>query len=265
MPIPSSRTNNRISLESWRDDGKVTGNSISTCKRRTCSLVYPKRIEPPETSRIICSHRITFRLFQQAGGSWGAFALQGLARRLREVICGYCRETRKIGCCPDASCPGTLTGHLALLGYCESLWQERGRSGHRADPRIEKALTFLEENWQTQVRVADLAKRFALSQSHFRSLFGKATGVSLRQYLFSRRLREAAFLLQKTNLSVAQICFSVGWSDLSNFNRAFKRHFHLRPNDLRQSVPMLQANSEAVSAPVTASTTTDNLPAHLSR
>lgn len=52
-------------------------------------------------------------------------------------------------------------------------------------------------------------------------------------YLIRMRLEKACEKLVQTNQSVQEIASQVGFTNLSNFNRQFKQHFHLTPRQYR--------------------------------
>jgi transcriptional regulator GlxA family with amidase domain len=87
------------------------------------------------------------------------------------------------------------------------------------DSRIRRAIDLIDANSHTPILATDLCKTVGISHSRFRSLFKQEAGVSFREYLSRRRLKEAATLLVTTDLSITEICFRVGWSDLSNFEK----------------------------------------------
>ncbi len=49
------------------------------------------------------------------------------------------------------------------------------------------------------------------------------------------RLKHARWMLEKTNLSTAQIASELGFSDSSHFCRSFKARYSLTPSGLRQN------------------------------
>jgi AraC-like DNA-binding protein len=95
-----------------------------------------------------------------------------------------------------------------------------------ADSRYSEPLT-----------VADMARAARLSQAHFSREFRAAFGESPHQYLLTRRLERAAYLLRNTDRGVAEICFMVGLSSVGSFTTSFKRMFGMTPTQYRASFP----------------------------
>jgi AraC-like DNA-binding protein len=93
-------------------------------------------------------------------------------------------------------------------------------SGRR---RAVEAALWLEASLAEPVGLEDVARQAGLSPFHFLRVFRDAIGVTPHQYLVRLRLREAARLLAEGSMPVTQVALEVGFQDLSNFVRTFKR------------------------------------------
>jgi len=83
-----------------------------------------------------------------------------------------------------------------------------------------------------------VANRQQISDSYIRKLF-ESEGTSFSQYVLGRRLDRARRMLtdsRRADRSIASIAFDAGFSDLSYFNRAFKRHYGATPSDVRDAI-----------------------------
>ena len=85
--------------------------------------------------------------------------------------------------------------------------------------------------------VADMARAARLSPAHFSREFRAAFGESPHQYLLTRRLERAAYLLRNTDRTVADVCFMVGLSSVGSFTTSFRRMFGMTPTQYRASFP----------------------------
>jgi AraC-like DNA-binding protein len=85
--------------------------------------------------------------------------------------------------------------------------------------------------------VDDLARAAGLSRAHFSQQFRRAFGESPHVYLLTRRLERAAALLQTTDNSVAEICFSVGLRSVGSFTTSFTRTYGRSPTAYRAAFP----------------------------
>ncbi|HXY75340.1 MAG TPA: AraC family transcriptional regulator [Steroidobacteraceae bacterium] len=80
-----------------------------------------------------------------------------------------------------------------------------------------------------------IARESGVSAFHFLRLFTRVTGVTPHQYLLRSRLRRAARLLAQDAGSIGDIAYEVGFADLSNFIRTFRRAAGSSPRQFRRS------------------------------
>lgn len=100
-------------------------------------------------------------------------------------------------------------------------------------PEIEQVLAYIERNLTRPISRQDLAKEAAFAPSYFSALFREATGTSIPDYINARRVRRAQELLKDPQTRVSSVCYAVGFRDLSNFNRVFKRLLGQTPREFR--------------------------------
>lgn len=101
------------------------------------------------------------------------------------------------------------------------------------DPRIAHAVGRMEEAFDRELLVAELAASVSLSPSRFAYLFRRDTGVSPARYLHTLRMERARLLLERTFLTVKEVMAYVGVNDPSHFSRDFRRYHGMPPTGLR--------------------------------
>jgi YesN/AraC family two-component response regulator len=104
------------------------------------------------------------------------------------------------------------------------------------DPRIEKVVTRMREEFRQDPSLSEMAQVVNLSPSRLRYLFKKETGVAPGHYLRAFRLEQAKELLETTFLSVKEIIRTIGVNDQSHFIREFKKSYALTPAQYRMSL-----------------------------
>jgi len=67
-----------------------------------------------------------------------------------------------------------------------------------------------------------LAAEARLSKYHFLRLFRTTYGVTPAEYVSRRRIERAPDLLRATNLTVTEVCHTVGFSSLGSFSSRFR-------------------------------------------
>lgn len=80
-----------------------------------------------------------------------------------------------------------------------------------------------------------LARRAGMSRSSFSSKFHTLVGSTPAKYFTDWRMQEAVTLLETTDLSVAQIAESCGYSSHVAFRKAFKATMGVTPRQVRMS------------------------------
>lgn len=102
------------------------------------------------------------------------------------------------------------------------------------DSGINRALSHLRERLTEQVEEGDLADMVGQSQSAFSRAFKRHTGTTLVRYRNQLRVDLACqMLLTDPEVKVAEICYDVGFSNLSNFNRHFLKLKGMSPSQFR--------------------------------
>lgn len=135
----------------------------------------------------------------------------------------------------DAS-PFHLIGHLyifidALLRSSNSTQITKGNT--LRDFYIKEAISYIEQNFQNEITIEDIAKFCGLNRSYFGKIFHENIGKTPQEFLISYRMTKAAELLKLTDLQVADIGNAVGYPNQLHFSRAFKNVYGKSPRQWR--------------------------------
>lgn len=123
-----------------------------------------------------------------------------------------------------------LTLAVRVMGLIEGTPTDRSRPVPAAAlTRVIDTLRWIDERPDAELGLDRLAEHARLSPFHFLRTFERATGVTPHQYVLRARLRAAAQRLVETRDTVIGIALDCGFSDLSNFNRAFRMEFGTSP------------------------------------
>lgn len=104
--------------------------------------------------------------------------------------------------------------------------------------RLDLAITFIENHLDRKIAQSEVAASCGLSVFQLSRLFKRYTGSTFQDFLLQRRMEEAKRLLATPGASITDVCFSVGFRDLSYFTRTFQRLAGLTPSDYRLSLAM---------------------------
>ena len=102
-----------------------------------------------------------------------------------------------------------------------------------SDYYIKEAINYIEQNFQNDITVEDIAKFCGLNRSYFGKIFHDTIGRSPQEFLISYRMTKAAELLKITSLSIADIGNAVGYPNQLHFSRAFKNVYGMSPRNWR--------------------------------
>lgn len=128
--------------------------------------------------------------------------------------------------------PLHLIGHLYLfMDYLtrSSASRRMMQSGKIRDFYIREAISFVEQNFQNNITVEDIAGFCNLNRSYFGKIFRDAMGKSPQEFLISYRMTKAAELLKLTDLTIGDISNAVGYPSQLHFSRAFKNVYQVSP------------------------------------
>jgi AraC family transcriptional regulator len=108
-------------------------------------------------------------------------------------------------------------------------------AGARDRRRAVEAALWLDAHSHTPIGLEQTAREAGLSPFHFLRVFSGALGVTPHQYLVRSRLRHAARLLADDGRSITDVAYDVGFGDLSNFVRTFRRAAGVSPRSFRRA------------------------------
>lgn len=135
------------------------------------------------------------------------------------------------GCVRDA-----LT--YALRAYRTGASGTNGSSDHPLPEPIERCMTLVRARWSgggplRTPSLEELAEAAAVSREHLCRVFKRELGCGPATALRLLRLRHAASMLDRTNLTVGRVAHTAGFESQFHFSRAFKQHFQLSPTEFR--------------------------------
>ncbi|MFP5078541.1 helix-turn-helix domain-containing protein [Rhizobium sp. YIM 134829] len=119
---------------------------------------------------------------------------------------------------------------------------------------LQMVFAYIFANLSEDIRLPDMARMVGMSESSFSRFFKKNSGNSFTDHVNKLRIWKAGQLLTDTSMPITDICFEVGYRNLSNFNRVFLRHHNLTPSRYRKlstnrrTVPLPQTTTGSLSA-----------------
>lgn len=132
---------------------------------------------------------------------------------------------------------GNVNEHFISMNINKIMYELNEISNETRDIQekiIKQAITFIENNFYSEINLKALAQYVNLSLFHFSRVFKQYTGYSPYEYIINFRINYAKKLLQNTNLSIKEISVTVGFNSDTHFMTTFKKHTNLTPKQFRE-------------------------------
>lgn len=103
------------------------------------------------------------------------------------------------------------------------------RAARADDARIREAMRVVRSDPGGRVTVEGLAKRVAMSPSHFAHRFREVARMTPMRFVKNVRLDEARLRMVRDGLRASEVAEQVGYASASHFTRDFKSHYGATP------------------------------------
>ena len=94
----------------------------------------------------------------------------------------------------------------------------------------EKIVQYMSEHFDS-VTLKDIAKHFSYHPNYVSTLLHRELGRSFSEILLEQRMERAVILLKGTNLPIEEVALLLGYSNSSNFYKAFREYFKSSPRE----------------------------------
>ena len=101
--------------------------------------------------------------------------------------------------------------------------------------RLNDVLDYTFQHYKQQITIECIAKIAFLSRSQFSYFFKLHTGKTYIQFLNELRIENACILLKNNQYTIEQVCYEVGFKNVSNFTRQFKKVKSITPSNYRKT------------------------------
>ena len=99
---------------------------------------------------------------------------------------------------------------------------------------VKRALALMREHMYEEVRISDIAKRIGVTPSYLQRIFKGEMGQTMVAHLNQMRIKRAKFLLARTEDTIMDIAFSIGFNSRQHFFHVFRQYAGLSPQDYRK-------------------------------
>lgn len=125
---------------------------------------------------------------------------------------------------------------MELLDYLEhDVHNRKQDSLSPGESYYHNALHYIQKNYFNNISVSDVAEATNIDRTYIFKLFQKYSGISPSQYLQQYRLDKAAILLRKSNLSITDVSYAVGFQHSPYFTKLFTHYKGMTPSEYRKT------------------------------
>lgn len=126
---------------------------------------------------------------------------------------------------------------IIIYAQCEPRMKETNYSVTDKERNVRKVTAFIEIAFNQDITLDLMERELHLSKQYMSKIFREHTGLTIFEYLYRRRINEAKQRIQgQHNCSITDICFEVGFNNVSHFSTLFKTHVGLSPERYRKSL-----------------------------
>lgn len=98
--------------------------------------------------------------------------------------------------------------------------------------KIALARSWLIEHIGEPITIKELSRKVAINECYLKKGFRLMYGSTIFDFYQSQRMEHARYLLYEKGISVTDVSLQLGYSSISHFSTAFKKHTGLKPCDL---------------------------------
>jgi len=98
--------------------------------------------------------------------------------------------------------------------------------------KIVKARELLIQHIGEPITIKELSRKVAINECYLKKGFKEMFGTTIFDFYQSQRMEHARYLLYEKGLSVTEVSLMLGYSSISHFSTAFKKHTGLKPCEL---------------------------------
>lgn len=128
---------------------------------------------------------------------------------------------------------------LLLRGYILKIITPLEKSmKYKNNSRIDEIMRHIEEHYEDDITIEDLAHSIYVSKTYLCKLFKKMLGMTITEYINSIRIKAAEKLLADQTKNISDIALAVGYNDINYFCRMFKRQTGVTPTQMRRTLDL---------------------------
>lgn len=111
---------------------------------------------------------------------------------------------------------------------------QKDRELHHNNTIVETAIRYIQENYMSQIKLAQVAKMLSVSEEHLSRIFKKEITFGFSEYLTLIRLQKAEHMLKnEPSRTITEVAYACGFNDSNYFSYKFKKAYGATPTQVR--------------------------------
>jgi AraC-like DNA-binding protein len=119
-----------------------------------------------------------------------------------------------------------------MLGEKEEVFTCKFLANADDREKITKAREVLLQHIGEPLTIKELSRKVAINECYLKKGFKELFGTTIFDFYQSQRMEHAKYLLYEKGLSVTEVSLLLGYSSISHFSTAFKKHTGIKPCEL---------------------------------
>lgn len=127
----------------------------------------------------------------------------------------------------------------ALKSYTEALFvlmirNQGNKIRQERNTVVEAAIKYIQANYMSTIRLAEVAKMLSVSEEHLSRTFKKEITFGFSEYVTLIRLQKAEHMLKnEPSRAITEVAYACGFNDSNYFSYKFKKAYGVTPSEVR--------------------------------
>lgn len=105
---------------------------------------------------------------------------------------------------------------------------------NRKKSRMERIISYIDANFDSQIRLEDIASKENLSVTHLSHIFSSSFGMTFQEFVNIKRMEQCIRLMANKEKTLLEISYESGFSDSKYMNKMFLKRFGCTPKEYRK-------------------------------
>lgn len=129
--------------------------------------------------------------------------------------------------------------HLLEQAVPRNSAENRSNSLSLDESRVKEMIMYIEQHYAEHIFLEELANSVHISKSECCRCFKRSLQITPIEYLMKYRILKASYLIQSNDPaahSISGLAFSVGFNNVSYFNKVFKKYMKCTPREYKKGI-----------------------------